>query len=109
MTVGNNPAGLVGETPVPEIAGRFVPGGKLTEELGIGVFAATTTSEAVPLKDRAPEAVATAEMRKCRPTVAVDRTRTLASSSAGRSAGKVPRTHVAPSGCGHTVNVGAPT
>jgi hypothetical protein len=110
-TVGNRPDGSVGETPVPEIAGRLVPGGKLTgaDELGMAVFAATTTSDAVPVNDRAPEAVASAEMRTCRPTVAADRTGTLACSSAAWPTGRSPTGHVALFGSGQTVNVGAPT
>jgi hypothetical protein len=98
VTVGNSPDGSVGETPGPEIPSWLMPGGKLTEELGIGVLAVTTTSEAVPLKDRAPEAVALAEMRTSPPTVALDRTRTLTSSSTARSTGKDPTAHVAPFG-----------
>lgn len=109
-TVGNRPDGLVGETPVPEIAGRLVPGGKLmVGELGMVAFAATTTSDAVPLNDRAPEAMASAEMRTCPPTVAVDRTGTLARSSVAWPTGRFPTGHLAPFGSGHTVNVGAPT
>ena len=110
-TVGNRPDGLVGETPVPDIAGRLVPGGKPTEagELGMAVFAATTTSDAVPVNDRAPEAVASAEMRTCPPTVAADRTGTLTWSSAAWPTGSVPTGHAALFGSGHTVNFGAPT
>jgi hypothetical protein len=108
-TVGNKPDGSVGDTPVPGIVGRFVPVGRLDEELEIDVLAATTTSEAVPLKDRAPEAVASAEMRTCTPTPAVSRTRTLACSSAAWPTGKVPTAHAAWSGWGHTVKAGAPT
>jgi hypothetical protein len=72
----------VGETPVPEMAGNVVPGDKLEEELGMTVFAATTTSDAVPSNDCAPEAVASAAMRTTPPTVAVDATGTLNCSSA---------------------------
>jgi hypothetical protein len=101
----------VGETPVPEIAGRLVPGGKLTgaDELGMAVFAATTTSDPVPLNERAPEAVASAEMSTRPPTLAVDPTGTLACSSAAWPTGRVPTEQLAPLGWGHTVNVGAPT
>jgi hypothetical protein len=107
-TVGNKSDGSVGDTAVPGIAGRSVPVGRFEEELGIDVLAATTTSEAVPLKDRAPEAVASAEMRTWTPTPAAARTRTLASSSAAWPTGKVPTAHVAWSGWGHTVKAGAP-
>jgi len=86
-----------------------VPAGKLEEELGIDVLAATTTSEAVALKDRAPEAVASAEMRTCTPTPAVDRTRTLTCSSAAWSTGKAPTAQVARSGWGQTLKPGVPT
>jgi hypothetical protein len=106
VTVGNRPDGSVGDTPVPDIAGRSVPAGKLEEELGMDVLAATTTSEAVPLKDRAPEAVASAEMLTRTPTPAAFRTRTLACSSAAWPTGKVPTAHVVPSGWGHTVKAG---
>jgi len=100
----------VGETPVPEIAGRLVPGGKLmADELGRATFAATTTSDADPLNDRAPEAMASAEMRTCPPTAAVDRTGTLARSSAASPTGRFPTGHLAPFGSGQTVNFGAPT
>ena len=75
VIVGNRPEGLVGETPVPEIAGKLMPGGSVVPggkptagELGMAVLAATTMSEAVPWNDRAPEAVASAEMRTCPPT-----------------------------------------
>lgn len=110
-TVGNRPDGSVGDTPVPEIAGRVVPGGKLTaaDEFGMAVFAATTTSDAVPVNDRAPEAAASAEIRTCPPTVAAERTGTLACSSAAWPTGRFPTRHVAPFGSGHTVNFGAPT
>jgi hypothetical protein len=110
-TVGKSPDGLVGDTPVPEIAGRLVPGGKLApaDELGMTVFALTTTSAAVPWNDRAPEAVASAEMRTCPPTRAVDRTPTLACNSAAWPTGRFPSRHVAPFGSGHTVNFGVPT
>jgi len=81
--VGNRPDGSVGEMPVPGIAGSFVPGGNAAvDELGIAVLAATTTYDPVPVKDRAPDAVASAEMRTDLPTVAVDRTGTAACSSA---------------------------
>jgi hypothetical protein len=108
-TVGNKPDGSLGDTPVPDIAGRFVPVGKLEEELGIAVLAATTTSEAVPLKECAPEAVTSAEMRTRTPTPAAARTRTLACSSAAWPTGKVPTAHVAPPGWGHTAKDGLPT
>jgi hypothetical protein len=109
VTVGNRPDGSVGDTPVPDIDGRSVPVGKLEEELGMDVLAATTTSEAVPLKDRAPEAVASAEMLTRAPTPAAFRTRTLACSSAAWPTGKVPTSHVAPSDWGHTVKAGLVT
>jgi hypothetical protein len=101
----------VGETPVPDIAGRVVPGGKLAEadELGMAVLAATTTSDAVPVNDRAPEPNASAEIRTALPTPAVDRTGTLARSSAAWPTGRLPIEHLAPLGAGHTVNVGPPT
>ena len=108
-TVGNRPEGLVGETPVPEMGGRLVPGGRLAEELGMAVLAATTTSDAVPLNDRAPEAVASAEICTSAPTVALDRTRTAACSSAAWPTGRSPTAQEAPFGTGHTVNVVAPT
>jgi hypothetical protein len=62
----------------------------------MAVFAATTESEAVPLNDRAPEALASAEMRTSPPTLALDRTETLACSSAAWPTGSVPTEHVAP-------------
>ena len=101
----------MGETPVPAIAGRFVPGGKLTtpDELGIGVFAATTTSDAVPLNDREPGAVALAEIRTGPRTVAVDFTARLTCSSAACPTGRFPTEQVARFGSGHTVNTGPPT
>jgi hypothetical protein len=99
----------VGDTPVPDIAGRFVPAGKLEDELGIAVLAATMTSVAVLLKDFAPEAVASAEMRTRAPTPAASFTRTLACSSAAWPTGRVPTAQVAPSGWGHTVKAGALT
>jgi hypothetical protein len=101
----------VGETPVPEIAGRLVPGGKPTtaDELGMAVFGATTRSEAVPLNDSAPEAVASAEMRTCSPTAAVDRTGTRTCNSAAWPTGRLPTGQVASPGSGHTVNAGVPT
>jgi hypothetical protein len=110
-TVGNRPAGLVAETPVPDIAGSVVPGGKLTtaDELGMGVLAETTTSDAVPMNDREPEAVALAEMRTGPPMVAVDRTGRLTCSSAAWPVGRFPTEQVTPLGWGHTVNVGPPT
>jgi hypothetical protein len=64
------------------MGGSVVPGGKLEEEFGMAVFAATTTSDAVPVNDCAPEAVASAEMRTSPPTAAVDPTGTLNCSSA---------------------------
>lgn len=109
VTVGNKPDGSVGDTPVPDIAGRFVPAGKLEDELGIAVLAATMTSVAVLLKDFAPEAVASAEMRTRAPTPAASFTRTLACSSAAWPTGRVPTAQVAPSGWGHTVKAGALT
>jgi hypothetical protein len=114
-TVGNRPDGSAGETPVPDIpgsvvpAGRFVPGGKVADELGMAVLAATTRSEAVPMKDRAPEAVASAEMCARSPALALDRTGTLACSSAAWPTGRVPTAHVALPGSGQIVNVGVPT
>ena len=60
--VGKRPEGLAGETPVPEMVGRFVPAGKLAEEVGTVALRETTTSEAVPVNDREPDAVALAEM-----------------------------------------------
>jgi hypothetical protein len=108
-TVGNRPDGSVGDTPDPDIAGRSVPVGKSEEELEIDVLAATTTSEAVPVKDRASEPVASAEMRTCTPTPAAARTRTLACSSAAWPTGKVPTVHVALPGWGHTAKAGLPT
>jgi len=108
-TVGNRPDGSVGETPVPDIAGSVVPGGKVVDELGMVVLAATTRSEAVPLNDRAPVAVASAEMCARSPAVAVDRTGIRACSSAAWPTGNVPTAHVALPGSGHTVNVGVPT
>ena len=113
-TVGNRPDGSVGETPVPDIAGsvvpagRLVPGGKV-DELGMAVLAATTRSEAVPLNDRAPEAVASAEIRARSPAAAADRTGTLACSSAAWPTGRVPTAHVALPGSGQIVNVAVPT
>jgi len=109
VTVGNRPDGSVGDTPVPDIDGRFVPAGKLEEELGMDVLAATTTSDAVPLKDRAPEAVASAEILTRTPTPAASFTRTFACSSAAWPTGKVPTPHVAPSGWGHTMKAGLVT
>jgi len=79
------------------------------DEVGMAVSGATTTSEAVPLNDRAPEAVASAEIRTCAPTVAADRTGTLACSSAAWPAGRSPTAQLAPFGSGHTVKAGAPT
>jgi hypothetical protein len=70
------------------------------------VLAATTTSEAVPLKDRAPEAVASAEIFTRTPTPAASFTRTFACSSSAWPTGKLPTAHLAPSGWGHTVNAG---
>ena len=99
----------MGETPVPDIAGSVVPGGRVADELGMAVSAATTRSEAVPLNDRAPEAVASAEMRARSPAVAVDRTGTLARSSAAWPTGRVPTAHVALPGSGQMVNVAVPT
>jgi len=108
-TVGNRPDGSVGETPVPDIAGSVVPGGRVADELGIVVPAATTRSEAVPLNDRAPEAVASAEMCARSPAVAVDSTGTVACSSAAWPTGRVPTAHVALPGSGQIVNAGVPT
>jgi hypothetical protein len=105
VTVGNRPDGSLGDTPVPDIDGRSVPAGRL-EELGMDVLAATTTSAAVALKDRAPEAVASAEIVTRTPTPAASLTRTDASSSAAWPTGKVPTAHVAPSGWGHTAKAG---
>ena len=112
----------MGETPVPDIVGNVVPGnvvpggnvvvgGKpaVADELGMDVLAATTTSDAVPLNDRAPEAVAAAEIRTGLPTPAVDCTGTLTRSSAAWPTGRLPTAHAAPLGAGHTVNVGPPT
>ena len=109
VTVGNRPDGSLGDTPVPDIAGRSVPAGKLEEELGMDVLAATTTSEAVPVKDRAPEATASAEIFTRTPTPAASLTRTFAASSAAWPTGKAPTAHVAPSGWGHTVKAGLVT
>jgi hypothetical protein len=99
----------VGETPVPDIAGSVVPGGKVAGELGIVVPAATTRSEDVPVNDRAPEALASAEMCARSPAAAVDRTGTVACSSAACPTGRVPTAHVAVPGSGQIVKVGLPT
>jgi hypothetical protein len=92
------------------MAGRLVPGGKLGGAVvGMVVLAATTTSDAVPLNGRAPEAVASAEMWTSPPTVAVDLTGTAAWSSAAWPTGSVPTAQVAALGAGQTVNVGPST
>jgi len=74
-TVGNNPDGFAGETPVPGTAGSVVLLGAglvgVVMGVGVGVGAvAVTTSVAVPEYELAPGAVAVAESCHCSPTVA---------------------------------------
>lgn len=108
-TVGNSPAGLLGEVPVPGSAGSEVGGSVTPGRLALTVGVRTTTSVADPESDRDPLADALAVSLTCSPSGAVDCTSTAASSSSTWPVGRLPTLHVVPSGTGQTMKLGAST
>jgi hypothetical protein len=106
-TVGKRPDGSVGEIPVPEIVGSVPEFGSVIKGLvGLVVGLTTTTSVAESEKERAPVADALAESCTCSPSVALDRTRTVAWSSSVWPTGRLPILQVAPLATGQTLNLG---
>ncbi len=108
-TVGKRPDGSVGEMPVPEIVGSGPdPGSVISGLVGLVAGFTTTTSVAEPDQESAPFADALADTCTCSPSAALDRTCTVASSSAAWPTGRLPTLQVAPLATGQTLNLGEP-
>lgn len=108
-TVGNRPDGLLGDTPVPEMAGSVAGDKEMDGTVGVVVDDTATTSVADPENDFAPLADAVAVICTCSPSAALALTGTTACSSSAWPRDRLPTSQVVPCATGQTVNRGVPT